>query len=182
MSTEKALFFALAAPILVALCWLAMPKDNGNNVAFFAYGTNLDPATMRARAGGFEMAGKAALQGYSLAFQTNKESEFGVANVLIGAGEKVSGAVYFLTPAEADALDKSAGVPEFYERRNVEVEFAGNKVKAFTYALSGSAHYAVPSGVYLESVKKGFAAYYGNQSFAEIEGALAVAAKKQAGS
>ena len=180
MRVEKALFYALIAFCIIATVFLAIPKSEDKKVAFFAYGTNLDPAVLRSRAGGFEFSGAASLQGFRLAFQTNRGSEFGVGNIVPDANGTVSGAVYFLTERQAKALDESAGVPNFYEKKSVKVEFAGGMADAFTYSLSGNPVYAAPSSAYLASAQKGMLQFHGSEGIAGIESALDDASARRA--
>lgn len=172
----KIIFAALVLVSFAFLVFIAMPREEKKPVAFFAYGANLDASTLRARAGGFENSTAAVLRGYKLAFQSNRNTEFGVANIVPDGSASVVGAIYVLTPGQMDALDKSANVPNFYAKKNVRVELAnGQELDAVAYYLAGSAVFAAPSRPTLYAASEGLAQFgYGK---GEQEGLSAAAAE-----
>ena len=159
MEREKIVFAALACVLLAGLAFVALGALPKQPVAFFAYGANLAKGTMSARAGGYVNATPAYLPGYALVFasQDARPAQYGVANSVQspGGNASVPGALYYLTQEQMAALDKYAGVPDFYRRREVEALSGGNVVKAQAYFLSGGTHLAAPSRLYLESVIDG---------------------------
>jgi hypothetical protein len=159
MGKEKAVFAALALAAVLFLAWVAIGTAQKQPVAFFAYGANLAKGAMAVRAGGFINATAAELPGYTLEFasQDARPAMYGVANIaqVPGANASVSGALYYLTQEQLASLDRQAGAPGFYERREVAISADGKGMKAQAYFLSGSTHTASPSRLYLESAIEG---------------------------
>ncbi|MEM2137761.1 MAG: gamma-glutamylcyclotransferase family protein [Candidatus Anstonellaceae archaeon] len=168
-------FVALIVASFLFLVWIATSQQESSKpVLFFAYGANADRATMASRAGGFESVQPARLRDYRLSFQTNKNTDFGVANAIPEQGAEVAGALYVLTRAQIGALDKNANVPKFYEKKSVSVVGTdGKSYDAFAYFLSGDAYFAVPSRPYLNATLSGLQALGFGQN--ELDGVAAAA-------
>ncbi|HIH30546.1 TPA: gamma-glutamylcyclotransferase [Candidatus Micrarchaeota archaeon] len=150
------LFTALVIVSLVFLVAIALPKPEQKPVAFFAYGTNLDASTMLSRSGGAASASPALLQGYRLAFQTSRNTEFGIPNLEADASSSVPGAIYFLSQEQSEAFDKASGIPDFYRKISVKVKTpAGSFVDAYTHVLSGQPSFAPPSKPTILAISKG---------------------------
>ncbi len=161
----RIIFAALLILSFAFLIIIAIPKEEQKPIAFFAYGTNLDRATMKARAGGFENATAARLEGYRLAFQSSKNREFGVANIVQDEPASVPGAVYFLTAEQMASLDKSAGFPNFYNKKDVKALLAGgSEISAVAYYLNGNARFEAPSRPTVLASSKGLEQFgYGQE-------------------
>lgn len=171
--SAKIAFVALVLLSFLFVIWIAQPQGEEPPALFFAYGANLDSSTLAARAGGFEGVRLAKLDGYRLAFQTNRNSEFGVANLVQDAEGSVAGALYNLTPAQMAALDRYSNVPKFYEKKRLTVIGADGKgYDAAAYVLAGNAESAVPSGPYLNATMEALAKMgYGQEESASISAA-----------
>ena len=167
---SKLLFGAALLIALLFAAYVALSEVGRGSLPYFAYGANLDPSTLKARAGGFVGAQSAKLVGYRMVFQTNSFSAFGVANLEPGAGGQVAGALYRLSDGQVDALDNEQGVPSFYRRQEVEVLLAdGSEERAFTYVLAGEAILRAPSRPYVLAASKGLNAFgYGQQEQYEL--------------
>jgi cation transport regulator ChaC len=120
---------------------------------YFAYGSNLDPATFLGRRGMRPLATRiGVLRDFELRFDLPVgPGERGVANVAPRAGEHVWGALYQLTHADAERLDRTEGVPQgVYRRLAVEVHGqGGGALAAFTYRSAISRPERRPSRRYL---------------------------------
>ncbi len=179
MSLEfrKAAFALLAFACIAAILWLAAGR-NETPALFFAYGANLDPGTMGARAGGYLNASAASLEGYRLAFQTNRDSKFGVANIVAEENASVDGAVYWLSGQQARSLDEKSGVPGFYRKITVEVDSGGRMLDATAYLLDGSPVFMPPSKPYVDAAAAGLRHFgYGSKGGDTL---VAAAAEAQA--
>lgn len=88
---------------------------------YFAYGSNLSSARLRARLEEVEVLGPAVLREHRLALDKRGHDGSAKANVVPHPGEEVWGVVYELAVAHADALDRFEGG---YERVGVEVHHA----------------------------------------------------------
>ncbi len=173
----KAVFLILVFASIAFVLFISGERDAASRPVFiFAYGSNLEKATFSSRAGGFENAAPAKLPGYALAFQANRNSEFGVANIVYDAGGEVPGAIYTISREQEHALDASMGAPDFYRRITARAVAAdGRWMDVETYILAGNAHAAHPSRPSVEAAAKGLEQFgYGD---AEL-GALTDAAGK----
>ena len=120
---------------------------------YFAYGSNLDPGTFLGRRRMQPLATRiGVLEGFELRFDLPVgPGERGVANVAPRPGDQVWGALYELTHADAERLDRTEGVPQgVYRRLTVAVRTAAaGEVEAFTYRSEISRPGRKPSRRYL---------------------------------
>ena len=120
---------------------------------YFAYGSNLDPGTFLGRRRMRPLETRIGmLEDFELRFDLPVgPGERGVANVASRAGERVWGALYRLTHAEADRLDRTEGVQyDAYRRLAVAVRAVdGAGIAAFTYQSSRGREGRKPSRRYL---------------------------------
>ncbi len=175
-------FIGVAALSLLFLAFAMYPKPEEKPVVFFAYGSNLEISTMRARAGGAENATPAILHGYRLVFQTNRDSEFGVANAIPDQTSSVAGAIYVLAPEQAKMLDKGSGGPDFYQKISITAEQRGGATLiAVTHVLSGTPSFAPPSRPIVLALSKGLQQFGYNQSEQDKIAAAASEAQQKSG-
>lgn len=100
-------------------------------VLYFAYGSNLSSARLRARLEGVRPAGPARLDDHRFALDKRGHDGSAKANVVPHPGEAVWGALYELAHAHLPDLDRFEGG---YERVTVEVvRREGGLVEAVTY-------------------------------------------------
>jgi cation transport regulator ChaC len=120
---------------------------------YFAYGSNLDPRTFLGRRRMQPLETRiGVLHDFELRFDLPVgPGERGVANVAPRLGDLVWGALYQLTQADADRLDRTEGVHVgFYRRFAVEVRTAeGEVLSAFTYRSEAKRTERKPSSRYL---------------------------------
>jgi 2-hydroxychromene-2-carboxylate isomerase/cation transport regulator ChaC len=104
---------------------------------YFAYGSNLSQATFTGRRGIRPLQKRWGwLEGYRLCFDIPiGPGERGVANICSEADACTFGAVYLITPADAEHLDRTEGVDRgFYRRVPVTVcTQDGDRINAFAY-------------------------------------------------
>lgn len=87
--------------------------------AYFAYGSNMNPARMRSRAVGFVHAEGAVLPGYGLVFdkRAGNREDAGHANIRWAPGESVHGVLYWLAePEHIVRMDVFERAPVNYSR------------------------------------------------------------------
>ena len=176
MGFEKAVFLALIFVSLLFLAFLYFESEYAKRPTFiFAYGGNLEKATFASRSGGFDNAAPAVLYGYRLEFETNKGTQFGVANIVKDENDSVPGAVYTLDRQEADALDADMGVPGFYGKISAKATLPdGTQVDVETHSLSGTPSLAPPSRPTVEAAAKGLQEFgYGQNESQQIIDAAA---------
>jgi cation transport regulator ChaC len=130
-----------------------------SDVWYFAYGSNLDPATFLTRRGMRPVTAHVAhLAGHRLVFDLPVgPGERAVANVVVEAGALVHGVAYHLTSADADQLDRTEGVHlGVYRRLPVVAETANGPLEpAFTYDSPRGVMGRKPSERYLGLILRG---------------------------
>ena len=104
-------------------------------VLYFAYGSNLDEAQMRARCPSARRAARALLPGHALAFGGFSHRWGGaVASVVRARGREVSGLLYAIAREEVALLDRFEGSPHAYQRIvRVVVDERGRRRRAQLY-------------------------------------------------
>lgn len=97
---------------------------------YFAYGSNMNLEHMRRLCGWhFSLAGTACLKGYEFGPDTR-----GYANIKENEKKDVWGVVYTVDDECLNILDSFEGVPEIFERKQVEIVcLEGKKCKAWVY-------------------------------------------------
>lgn len=117
---------------------------------YIAYGSNLNLDQMAGRCPTAEIAGKAVLRGWRLAFR-------GVATIERRAGYTVPVLVWRLQPEDEAALDRYEGWPHLYYKENLKVTLDGKRRTAMVYIMNGNAHpYSPPSKGYMETILHGY--------------------------
>jgi gamma-glutamylcyclotransferase len=125
---------------------------------YFAYGSNLSPRIIEAWCPAARYLGPARLDGFRLAFlRRSQRWRAGAADVVPAAGHAVWGALYAVSPADLEALDRKEFVAHSgYRRREVEVELDGRRVGAATYEVVDKARDELtPRREYLELMLAG---------------------------
>jgi hypothetical protein len=138
-----------------------MPTPPGlRRVAYFAYGSNLDPEQMRRRCPDARSVGPATLRGFVLEFRGHSRTwGGGVANVRPKRGGLVRGLVYSLTIRDLARLDQFEGHPWQYARFAMKVEHrAGRASAAQVYAMVATDRpVSPPSDSYLSVLSRAYA-------------------------
>ena len=124
-----------------------MPFDGSPNGLYFAFGSNLEIDQMRERCPGCEPVGPALLRGRELGFAYLSQNfpPGGAADVVEVDGAEVWGALYRLTPADLESLDRFEHVGNGgYRRIEVEVEAALGSATALCYEVADRLDHDVP--------------------------------------
>jgi len=107
---------------------------------YFAYGSNMDPAQMRARCAGSRPCGAAFLAGYRLAFpRWSPRRKHAVASIEAHGEGAVWGVIYEMTPADWTSLHPFEGhiaeghAENRYDLIGVEVLMDAGTIAARTY-------------------------------------------------
>jgi gamma-glutamylcyclotransferase (GGCT)/AIG2-like uncharacterized protein YtfP len=124
---------------------------------YFAYGSNLDTAQMRARCPRATPGPRATLANHELLFAGWSERWGGsVASVQRKAGAGVPGLLYEIDMLDLVTLDRIEGTPWVYERvQRMVVDEAGQRRRACTYQLRDSDPGA-PSADYLGVIQRAY--------------------------
>lgn len=127
---------------------------------YFAYGSNMNPARMRARGLLFDAAMSAQLPGYALCFNKRAHDLPGAAyaNIRHQRDGVVEGVLYRLAHAdEISKMDVFEGTPIFYSRERLPIQTAQGIQAAWVYianpALRGDG--VLPTRAYLQHLLAG---------------------------
>jgi cation transport regulator ChaC len=125
---------------------------------YWAYGSNLDRAQMRARCRGAVAEVSAVLRGYRLAFGGFSDRwDGGVATLERDPNGRVDGVLYRVTVADLLALDRFEGRPHVYERMRVSLGDAlGRRRRAQTYVMPPPTYETEPSLAYLGTILRAY--------------------------
>jgi len=121
---------------------------------YFAYGTNLNQKQMKERCADSKPLFTAVLPNYKLAFTGwSRQWRGGVASIKSYRGERVRGAIYEVTEACLQKLDR---YESGYNRLKVTVFGEDDEpVEAITYVKTGQLEDAAPSKEYLAVIQQG---------------------------
>jgi hypothetical protein len=125
---------------------------------YFAYGSNMSPATIRERRRLVPLATRRAwIDGYRLCFDIPiGPGERGVANLAIDGAARTHGVAHLLTEADAAVLDYTEGVlGGLYFRETVDVVTDAGVVGGFAYRSTLTSTGRKPSARYLDILLHG---------------------------
>lgn len=125
---------------------------------YWAYGSNLDRAQMRARCVGAVADASAVLRGYRLVFAGySARWGGGVATLERDPRGRVDGLLYRVTTADVAALDAYEGRPHVYDRVRVSLTDAlGRRRRAQTYAMPLPLYEMEPTLAYLGTILRAY--------------------------
>ena len=125
---------------------------------YFAYGSNMNRAQMRSRAGQILEEQPARLENYEMLFNKKARGGSATANIHPAPGKTVYGVLYKIPEAAFRNLDRYEGVPEHYRRIEVSVTHgAGKKVAAQAYIATKVEKGLRPASHYLQNILDGAA-------------------------
>src|SRR5258707_9006387 len=88
---------------------------------YFAYGSNLFEARLKARVPNASFVEVARLQNHALRFHKRSDDGSAKCNVVLSVGDVVIGAIFEVPPEEKSVLDHAEGLGQGYEERAVVV-------------------------------------------------------------
>ena len=118
------------------------------NKAYFAYGANLDPVSMKTRCPDATPRGRAVLRGHRFFITLD-----GYASVRAEAGRQVNGLLWYLPALDETALDQFEGVPDglYQKDHRLVIHESGNQVAAMIY-VARAVHAGRARPGYLEGI------------------------------
>ena len=124
---------------------------------YFAYGSNMSAARLRARVPSARSVGVYRLEGYQLVFHKRGRDGSAKCDALrTGLEDVMFGVVYSMLETERTALDRVEGLGRGYASCWVEVAHEdGHRVQAYTYTALDTGHGLVPFDWYHEHVVRG---------------------------
>jgi gamma-glutamylcyclotransferase len=129
-----------------------------NTSWYFAYGSNLNSAQFRTRAGMVLEESVGELKGYELHFNKKVRGGTASANIQPAPGKSVRGVLYQIPESAYRNLDRYEGAPVHYRRIEVQVTAAdGRKVPAQAYIATKVEKGLRPAPHYLQTILDGAA-------------------------
>ena len=119
------------------------------NKIYLAYGSNLNHNQMTERCPNSKFIGASFLEGWNLLFK-------GAATIRENEKSVVPVGLFEITQECEDSLDVFEDFPRLYDKKVVEIEFNGRKLKAMTYVMCADYGTGPPSGKYYNVIYKGY--------------------------
>ena len=139
----------------------------GKKRYYLAYGSNLNMEQMQYRCPGAVPLGTAELEGYRLLFKGSKTGSY--LTIEKAEGFTVPVGVWAVTEADEKRLDCYEGLPHFYYKENLDITYMGlvskkaHKVNAFVYIMQEDRPFGIPSHLYVNICRQGYADFGFNQ-------------------
>jgi len=129
-----------------------------NKMKYFAYGSNLSHAQMKARCSSSRFIGVGKLKNYRFVFDGySRQWGCAVANIVPSENESVWGGIYELSDKDLQILDRHEGRGVRYNRKEVGVSLLdGSNINCSTY-LRSAQEVGQPSKAYLKALRTGLA-------------------------
>jgi gamma-glutamylcyclotransferase len=126
-------------------------------LSYFAYGSNMPSARLRARCPSARPLGRAFVAGHELRWHKRSKDGSGQCDLFPVALQEalVHGVLYQIDPSERDALDRAEGYGYGYERMDVVALRDGNAHRAMTYRATDTDTSLRPYSWYLALVLAG---------------------------
>lgn len=131
-----------------------------NRRYYLAYGSNLNVVQMKNRCPGAEVVGKTNLEGWELLFKGGKTGSY--LTIEKAKDGIVPVAIWEVTSADEEQLDRYEGYPRFYYKKETPVKFRSfqsgrlRTVSAFVYIMHEDRKCGIPSDTYMEICKEGY--------------------------
>ena len=119
------------------------------NKIYLAYGSNLNHNQMIERCPHSKYVGASLLKGWTLLFK-------GAATIRENEKSFVPVGLFEITQECEESLDVFEDFPRLYDKKVVEIEFNGGKLKAMTYVMCADYGTGPPSGKYYNVIYEGY--------------------------
>ena len=133
----------------------------GKKRYYLAYGSNLNMEQMHYRCPGAVPLGTAELEGYRLLFKGSKTGSY--LTIEKAEGYRVPVGVWGVTAEDEERLDHYEGFPHFYHKADMDITYRGllskkaHKVNAFVYIMHEDRPFGIPSYLYVNTCRQGYA-------------------------
>lgn len=127
---------------------------------YIAYGSNLNITQMRHRCPGALVVGTGYINDYQLLFKGSKTGSY--LTIEKAEGSKVPVAIWKVDEHHEKALDRYEGYPDFYYKKEIEIDFVSIKrklphhSKAFVYIMHEDRKLGIPSSYYMQTCLEGY--------------------------
>ena len=120
----------------------------GNNMLYFAYGSNLHHLQMKKRCKDSTFLKKINLKNFKLTFR----SKYRAADIELKKNYNVPGALFEISKSDENKLDMYEDYPIIYKK----YYFTYYRKKVMTYTMTKKTNFTFPSERYLNIIKKGY--------------------------
>nr|DAI55331.1 MAG TPA: GGCT-like protein [Caudoviricetes sp.] len=130
---------------------------------YIAYGSNLNISQMRMRCPGARIIGTSVIEDYQLLFKDSKTGSYLTIEPMEGV--EVPVVVWEVTETDEKALDRYEGYPNFYYKKEMNLDITGIKTKkvrrrdAFVYIMHEERELGMPNGFYVKTCLDGYRAF-----------------------
>lgn len=130
---------------------------------YIAYGSNLNISQMRMRCPGARIIGTSVIEDYQLLFKGSKTGSYLTIEPKDGA--EVPVVIWEVTESDEKALDRYEGYPNFYYKKEMNLDITGIKTKkvrrrdAFVYIMHEERELGIPSWYYVKTCLDGYRAF-----------------------
>ena len=127
---------------------------------YIAYGSNLNITQMHHRCPGALVVGTGYINDYQLLFKGSKTGSY--LTIEKAEGCKVPVAIWKVNEEHEKALDRYEGYPDFYYKKEIEIDFISIKrklphhSKAFVYIMHEDRKLGIPSSYYMQTCLEGY--------------------------
>lgn len=121
---------------------------------YIAYGSNMDEEQMANRCPDAQLLGTAEVEGYRLLFKGSKTGAY--ATIEPEEECRVPVLVWKISEADEKMLDRYEGFPRFYYKKELEIEFEGERTTAMVYIMHEENPLGIPSRRYQEVLSNAY--------------------------
>lgn len=127
---------------------------------YLAYGSNLNREQMGYRCPDARPVGTAQLEGWRLLFRGSGSGNY--LTIEPAPGYSVPVAVWAVTRADEEALDRYEGFPVFYRKETLAITYTGletaqkRQVEAFVYLMNDGHPAGLPTTRYMDTCEAGY--------------------------
>jgi len=121
---------------------------------YIAYGSNMDERQMAYRCPTARLVGKLEIEGYRLLFKGSKTGAY--ATIEPRTGSRVPVLLWEIEEIDERSLDRYEGYPDFYYKKDLEVELNGEKKIAMVYIMDEKRKLGVPSIGYYDILERAY--------------------------
>lgn len=127
---------------------------------YIAYGSNLNIRQMRYRCPEARIIGTSWIKDYHLLYRGSKSGSYLTIEPMKGA--KVPVAIWEVTEADEARLDRYEGYPNFYYKKEMELDIKGIKTgkirhrRCFVYIMHEDRPLGLPHSFYIQTCEEGY--------------------------
>lgn len=144
---------------------------------YIAYGSNMDERQMATRCRDAVLVGTGFIQGYELLFKGSLTGCY--ATIEPKEENMVPVTIWVISKADEKRLDRYEGFPNFYYKKDVEVQTAGRAITGLVYIMHEDRHCGMPFTWYYEQMDRDYQKFGFDRAI--LKNALAISKERMAG-